>query len=351
MASGFLIYGSYGYAGDLIAREAVRRGLRPILAGRDRFGLFSQGQKLDLTYRAFALVDSAVVDAALADVVAVLNCAGPFSGTYRAMVESCLRTGTHYLDITGEVEVFEGLHALDAEALSAGVMVMPGVGFDVVPSDCLAAHLKRRLPSATHLSLAFQGLDQPSRGTVATSAENLHRGGLIRREGKLTRVPAAWKSRTVDFGRGPVEAVTIPWGDVSTAYYSTGIPNIEVYAAFSAVTRRVMAMSRRLGWLLGSSMVQGLLKAWAGSMSPGPDEGERATKESRLWGEVQDDAGRRAVARLQGPDSYDWTTQAAVSVVERVLAGEVTPGFQTPSLVYGADFILETPGVVREDVT
>ncbi len=351
MASGFLIYGSYGYSGDLIAREALRRGLRPILAGRDRFSLYSQGEKLGLPYRAFALVDSAVVDAALMDVAAVLNCAGPFSHSYRTVAESCLRTGTHYLDITGEVAVFEALHALDAEARSAGVMLLPGVGFDVVPSDCLAAHLKRRLPSATRLVLAFQVAGHPSRGTAATAVESFLGGGLIRREGVLTPVPAAWKSRTVDFGRGPVEAVSLPWGDVATAYYSTGVPNVEVYAAFPASMRWAMEMSRRLGWLLGSSVVQGLLGSWIDAMAPGPSEEERARGESRLWGEVEDEAGRRAVSRLRGPESYDFTALAAVSVVERVMAGEAPPGFQTPSLAYGADFVLGIPGVAREDVT
>ncbi len=227
--SNYLIYGANGYTGALTARLAVERGHRPVLAGRNRESVSELAGQLNLEYRAFGLDDPAALDAGLRGVVTVLHCAGPFSHTWKAMSDACLRTKVHYLDITGEVLVFESLAARDAEAKAAGVMLMPGVGFDVVPSDCLAAHLKRRLPTATHLTLGFSGSGRFSRGTATTMAENMHRGGLVRRDGVLAKVPAAWKSRVIDFGAGPVSAMTIPWGDVSTAYHSTGIPNIEVY--------------------------------------------------------------------------------------------------------------------------
>ncbi len=351
MPSGFLIYGSYGYTGELIVQEALRRGLSPILAGRDRIRLQTQAASFDLPFRAFALVDPAVVDAALADVAAVIHCAGPFSQTYRAVVDSCLRTATHYLDITGEMDVLEGLHALDGGAREAGVMLLPGAGFDVVLLDCLAAHLKRRLPSATRLTLAVQAVGHPSRGTVATAVGSLHRGGLVRRNGALVPVAAASRTRDVDFGRGPVEAVTIPLGDVVTAYYSTGIPNVEVYVALPAPLRGVMAIADRLERLVGSRLVRWFLKMWVDALPVGPLEEDRAKGESRLWGEAENGSGRRVAARLRGPEIYDLTAQAAVSVMERVLGGEAPAGFQTPSLAYGADFVLGLRDVHREDVT
>src|SRR5262249_28979314 len=140
-------------------------------------------------------------------VTVVLHCAGPFSRTARPMVDACLQTGSHYLDVTGEEEVFEALAARSGEARAAGVMLLPGSGFDVVPSDCLAAHLKRRLPSATHLALGFLGGAGMSRGTLTTIVENLSAGGLVRRDGMLTHVPAAWKTRVIDFGTGPRKAI------------------------------------------------------------------------------------------------------------------------------------------------
>jgi short subunit dehydrogenase-like uncharacterized protein len=349
-SSNFLLYGANGYTGNLCAREAVRRGLRPILAGRDREKVESLATELGLESRVFSLEDTPALDAALNEVAAVLHCAGPFSRTSKPMATSCLKTGTHYLDITGEVTVFESLAARDTEAKKAGVMLLPGAGFDVVPSDCLAAHLKRRLPSATKLALGIQGLGRISHGTATTMVENINHGGMVRRDGRLTPVPTAWKTRVIDFGRGPMTAVTIPWGDVSTAFYSTGIPDIEVYAAVPSSARRMMVASRYLGWLLGSSPVQNFLKRRIKAQPPGPNETERARGRSFVWGEVTDDAGERRVSRLSGPEGYTLTVMTALKIIERVLAGKSTAGFQTPSLAYGADFVLEIEGVSREDL-
>lgn len=350
MSSNFLLYGANGYTGALIARLAVQRGLRPIIAGRNPEKVEPLSAELGLEYRAFSLDDEAAVDEALADVAVVLHCAGPFSQTSKPMVAGCLRTKTHYLDITGEVAVFEAIAARDAEAKAALVMLLPGVGFDVVPSDCLAAHLKARLFEPARLALGFQALGQISRGTATTMVEAQHRGGLVRRDGVLTPVAAAWKTRMIDFGQGPVEATTIPWGDVFTAFYSTGILDIEVYAAFPASTRRAMAASRYLGWLLSLPVVQNFQKRLIQKQPPGPTDAERAQGRSLLWGEVEDNSGKRLVSRLQSPEGYTLTALTALAIVEKVLAGQVAVGFQTPSLVYGADFILEIEGVVREDL-
>ncbi len=266
------------------------------------------------------------------------------------MVAGCLRSQVHYLDITGEINVFEEVASQDKLAKTAGVMLLPGVGFDVVPSDCLAAHLKGRLPSAMRLTLGFQALGRISRGTATTMVEAQHQGGKIRRDGVLTPVPAAFKTRSIDFGQGKVEAVTIPWGDVSTAFYSTGIPNIEVYAAFPASTRMLEFASRYFSWLLKLPAVQNLQKQLIQNQPPGPSEIERAEGKSYLWGEVEDNSGKRLSSLLQCPEGYTLTTLTAVKIVQKVLAGNYTCGFQTPSKVYGADFILEFPGVVREDI-
>lgn len=350
MSPKFLLYGANGYTGNLIAHLAKERGLSPILAGRDAVKIKKLAGESGFEHRAFALDDAAALDAALKEVAVVLHSAGPFSRTSKPMADACIRTGTHYLDITGEVTVFESLAQRDAEAKAAGVMLLPGTGFDVVPSDCLAAHLKKLLPSATKLTLAIQGLGRVSRGTATTMVENINRGGLVRREGVLTPVPAGWKTREVDFGRGSVKAITIPWGDVATAFYSTGIPNIEVYAAMPASMRLAMVASRPFAGLLGSKPAQKFLKKRIKAGPPGPNEEERARGKSFVWGEVEDDAGQRKVSRLQGPEGYTLTALTALAIVERVLSGEAPAGFQTPSRAYGADFILSIEGVQREDL-
>jgi short subunit dehydrogenase-like uncharacterized protein len=345
----FLIYGATGYTGELTARAAVARGLRPILAGRTAETVAALAQSLGLEHRVFALDQPSTVDDGIRGAAVVLHCAGPFAHTSRLMADACLRTTTHYLDITGEAAVFEALAARSAEARTAHVMLLPGAGFDVVPSDCLAAHLKRRLPSATHLALGFQSNGRISRGTATTMAENLSGGGLVRQDGLLRHVPAAWKTRKIDFGAGPTSAMTIPWGDVATAYHSTGIPNIEVYTAAPLGLRLAARASRYLGWLLDSSFVQDRLKRSIRAGPQGPTEEERRRGRSLLWGELTDAAGKKAVSRLRGPEGYTFTVVAALAIVERVLKGDAPVGFQTPSKAYGADFVLGLEGVVRED--
>ncbi len=346
MNKAFLLYGATGYTGALTARTAVERGLKPTLAGRNPAKVAALAGELDLPWRAFPLDDAAALDEALRETLVVLHCAGPYSQTYKPMVDACLRTGAHYLDITGEMLEHTALAARDAEAQAAGVMLLPSVGFDVVPSDCLALHLKNRLPSATHLTLAFQSAGGWSRGTTRSMVDTVDRPGMIRRNGALTPVPAAWKTRQIDFGAGPVGCVTIPWGDVATAYRSTGIPNIETYIALPAAGRLVLKAARWLGSPLGKRVLARLVAL----LPDGPSEAQRATGHSRLWGEVTDDAGRRAVALMRTPHAYTLTAIAALLVVERVLAGAVQPGYQTPARAYGPDFALEIPGVTRQDL-
>ena len=347
MAKNFLIYGANGYTGELIAREAARRGLTPVLAGRSREKIEPLAGELGLEWRAFSLEDKESLAEALKEVEFVLHSAGPFSLTSKPMVEMCLETGRHYLDITGEIAVFEAMARRDERALGAGVMVMPGVGFDVVPSDCLARHLKNRLPSATHLTLAFYGLGKISHGTQATMTMNIGQGGAVRRDRVIERVPAAWKTREIDFGEAKKRAVTIPWGDVATAFYSTGIPNIEVYTVVPASALKLMKMSRYLGWLLATKPVQRFLQK---QIPPGgPDAEERAKGKTLLWGEASDEKGERVVSRLTGPEGYSFTVLTALRISEKILEGDFQPGFQTPARAYGADLVLEIEGVERKD--
>jgi short subunit dehydrogenase-like uncharacterized protein len=345
----WLLYGANGYTGALVAREAAARGLRPILAGRRAESVVPLAADLGLEHRVFPLADPPALRAGLEGVRAVLHCAGPFARTARPMVDACLTVGAHYLDVTGEVVVFETLAARDAEARDRGVTLLPGVGFDVVPSDCLAAHLKRRLPTATRLALAFVTSGGPSRGTARTALENAHRGGLVRRGGALTPVPTAWRTRMVDFGRGPRSVVSIPWGDVSTAWHSTAIPDIEVYVAMSrAAILGLRAARPFLGALRSRRIRRLVLRRY--DTAPGPTDEQRAAGFSVHWGEVEDAEGRRAAARQRGPDGYTLTVRAALASLARVLEGGVAPGFQTPSRAFGPDFVLGLEGVAREDL-
>lgn len=347
----FLLYGSYGYTGALIADLAVQRGLHPLLAGRDADSLRQQAEKLGLEYRVFPLDDMRALDTALSDTSMVLHCAGPFQWTYRQMVEACLRTRRHYLDISGEVAVYEQLAAQDARAQDAGIMLLPGVGFDVVPSDCLALYLKQKLPRATHLTIAIRTLGGGySRGTALTGVEGLASGAAERKDGKLVKVPFAARTRQIDFGHGPVTMALAQWGDLSTAYYSTGIPNIEIYLYFPPAVLHWMRLGRPFIGLAGTRPVQAFLKQKIRSGPSGPSEEVRRSGRSMLWAEVVDENGERCAARLETPDGYHLTVQTALRVVENVLNGEFRPGFQTPARMFSADFILGFDGVSRQDL-
>jgi short subunit dehydrogenase-like uncharacterized protein len=345
-----LIYGSNGYTGRLIVQQALASGLRPILAGRDPEAVRIQAALCGLEHRAFPLDDRGAVTAGLAGATIVMHCAGPFARTSAPMADACLRGGVHYLDITGEIAVFEALAARDSEARDAKVMLLPGVGFDVVPSDCLAAHLVQRLPSAHRLALAFEARGGISRGTASTMVEGAGEGGMVRRDAVLQRVPAAWRTRSVDFGSGPTDVTTIPWGDVSTAYHSTGVGNIEVYTAMPRLARTLLLATRPLGFLLRRRAVRGLLSRLVRRGAAGPSSRAREREVSRLWGEATDRAGRRVVARMTTPQSYALTALTAVAAINAILGGAARPGFQTPSRAFGADFILGIPGVRLDDV-
>ena len=349
----FLIYGSYGYTGQLIVDQALKEGLRPILAGRTEKRLRAQAEQHNLEYRVVSLNETTKLDSVLNEVDAVLHCAGPFVHTFRQMAEACLRTKRHYVDISGEIPGFEALAALDNQAKESGLMLLPGGGFDVVPSDCLAAHLKRRLPSATHFRLYLHGIGAGvSRGTAKSAIENMHRQGMIRRDGKLLQVMPAWNVREQDFGRGSIKVVSVGWGDVSTAYYSTGTPNIETYFAFPETYISFMRAMRVIGPLMYNRPIKSILKLLINVFfPPGPNDESRKHGSATLIGELTDKNGRRAISKLSTPEGYTCTALTSVEIIKRILNSEHKLGFQTPSLVYGADFILQFDGVKRVDLT
>ena len=341
-----LIYGAYGYTGELIAERAAAAGGRPILAGRDGAKVEALGKRLDLPTRTVGLDDRKALDEALDGVDAVLHCAGPFSRTAAPMADACIRTRTHYLDITGEIEVFASMAGRDAAAKDAGVMLMPGTGFDIVPTDCLGAHLAERLPDATQLTLAFAGSTKPSHGTAMTAVEGLGKGGAIRRDGEVVSVPPAYKVTEIDFDGKRRTCVTIPWGDVFTAYHTTGIENIEVFMAMPPSMVRMVKASRWLGGVLGSAPVQRFLKS---RIAPGgPNEHARKTGETRVWGRVTNRAGKTVEAHLRTPEAYELTAISALMIAEKTLAGDTKPGYQTPARVYGADLVMAIDGVTRK---
>lgn len=349
MSSKFMIYGATGYTGKLSARMAAENGLSPVLAGRSDAKLRAVAEPLGFAHRCVSLEDSVSLDAALEDVSVVLHTAGPFSATSRPMSEACLRTGTHYLDITGEIAVFETLHEASDQAREKGIMLMPGVGFDVVPSDCIAAHLARRLQDPTHLTLSVKGLDSPSRGTARTYIESIVSNIRVRQDGNIVSLSTP-PMRLTDFGQGPVECMGIGWGDVSTAFYTTGIPNIEVYFKTTRELKAWARISRRMGWLLKSAPLQRFMNKQITKQPEGPGDEQRLQGTCTIVGEVRNAKGTRVATRLVTPEGYTLTGMTALAITKKVIDGHFKPGFQTPAGLYGPDLICEFQGCVRSDL-
>jgi short subunit dehydrogenase-like uncharacterized protein len=347
----FVLYGANGYTGELIARAAVQRGLAPVLAGRNGAAIGRLAQELGCGSVVIGLGDVVALTQVLRGTRAVLHCAGPFSATAAPMMQACLAAGAHYLDITGEIAVFEAAHALDAAARAAQVVLCPGAGFDVVPTDCIAAELKAQLPEATALALGFDARMAQSQGTAKTTIEGLASGGYIRSSGVLTRVAHGFRERDIDFGNGVRGAVTIPWGDVSTAYFSTGIPGIEVYVPLPA---RQIAALRRLNWiggLLRLRCVQALAKRQVAKGARGPDGATRAASPAYVWGEAQAPSGEMVTARIKVANPYDVTVETALGLLQHVLRYDGPGGYRTPSQLLGSRYIESLPGSGRIEIT
>ncbi len=341
----WMIYGANGYTGELIAREAQKRNLQPILAGRDQPVVSALARELGCEFRIFKLESSAFIIEALSHVDLVLHCAGPFSTTSEPMVNACLAAKTHYLDITGEIQVFETIRRQQDVALRRRVMLMPGVGFDIVATDCLALNLKKYLPDAKQLILAFDAEGRPSKGTARTMIEGLKVGGRVRENGVIKNVPLAYKVREIPFPHGSKIAATIPWGDVSTAYYTTGIPNIEVYKAFNKSEIARMKLARPFKPLLGSEAMQRYFKNKLASNSRGPDVVERVNSRCYVWGQVVNAGGQTREAHLMTPNGYVFTVHAALGIVEYLLEYDIEPGVHTPAEVMGEHYVRTLPGV------
>ncbi len=349
MSRTILIYGATGYTGKLIAKVAASNGARPILAGRDLEKVEAIAKPLGLAARAFDLRDPSRIDAAIKDVSVVLCVAGPFSATSRPVADACLRNRVHYLDITGEIDVFEALAARDAEAKERGVMLLPGVGFDVVPSDCLAAHLKRRLPDANDLKLFLSLGASMSRGTAKTMVESIAAGTRLRRDGLI--VTRNWaESGSCDFGEGAKPTIQVSWGDVATAFHSTRIPNIEVHFEALPAISWLARTPASIKSFLGLGFMQSFLKAQVDRLPEGPSEAARRAGRAVLVGEARNAAGQTVRSRLRTPEGYTLTAATAFDAARRVATGEVEAGFQTPSLAFGPDYILSFDGATRDDL-
>ncbi|MBK7123125.1 MAG: saccharopine dehydrogenase NADP-binding domain-containing protein [Chitinophagaceae bacterium] len=345
MQNQFLLYGANGYTGKLIAKLSAEYGLRPILAGRSENLIKPLADELQLPFCIIDLQDTVALQEALSAVKLVLHAAGPYVYTAKQMIEACLKTGTHYIDINGDISVFEMLKKQDAAATKKNIMLMPGVGFDVVPTDCIALRLKNRMPDATHLKLAFATIGGGlSHGTATTMAGKLGEGGSVRENGKIVKKPLGQKGTWIEFGSKKIFTMTIPWGDISTAYTTTGIPNIEVYTGISVKVYRMLKMQWAFNWLLRTGFIRNIIKQKIKERPAGPSDEQRKKSSSLVWGEVSNAPGKTIQACLSCLDGYTLTAHSSLLISKKILEGNFKPGYQTPAGCYGENLVMEIPG-------
>jgi len=345
MQNQFLLYGANGYSGQLIAKLSAKYNLQPILAGRSEAKIKPLADELKLPYRIIDLDNTEQLQKALAEVKLVIHAAGPFIYTANQMIEACLKTGVHYIDINGDISVFEMLKNYDVAAKEKNIMVMPGAGFDVVPTDSIALKLKNKMPDATHLRLAFVSIGGGlSHGTATTLTGKLGEGGAVRENGKIVRKPLGQKGMWVNFGTKKMFVVTIPWGDISTAYVTTGIPNVEGYTGMPLSVYRVLKFQWAFNWLLRTDLVRNIIRKKINARPAGPSDEARQKGSTMIWGEVSNASGEKMNTCISCPDGYTLTALSSLIIAKKILEGNYKPGFQTPAGCYGENLIMEVPG-------
>ncbi|MFY0686779.1 MAG: saccharopine dehydrogenase NADP-binding domain-containing protein [Cyclobacteriaceae bacterium] len=340
----YMVYGAYGYTGKLVVEQAKKKGHDLVLAGRNQQELEALSEATGYSSMTFDLSDTSLLVEALSKVKAVLHCAGPFSDTAKPMVEACIQAGVHYIDITGEVEIFEQIATYDEQANQAGIMLLPGAGFDVVPTDCMAVFLKEKMPDATSLELGFKSSGGWSKGTALTMVETIPKGGAVRENGKIRKVPNAYKIKWWQVEGKNLSFVSIPWGDVATAYRSTGIPNITTYTALPPRTIQQMKNTDWFRPVMGLGLVQKILKNQTRKRFTGPDKAARESGSSYIWGEATDSEGKSIKAELRTREGYLLTALTSTLIMQKIIEGRAIPGYQTPAKAFGHGLISEIEG-------
>jgi len=321
-----LIYGATGYTGRMAAERAKTLGLDFEIAGRNQQRLAPLAEQLGVPLRVFeADADAAQ---ALAGIDVLLNFAGPFAQTAEPLMRACLEAGVDYLDITAEINVYRLAERLGAEAAEAGVMLLPGVGWDVVPTDCLAVHVAQRVQEPRSLNVALQVPGTMSRGSAMSVSEIIGAGLMARVDGHLVPTPDA-QPQYFDFGEGPVLCAPLSFGDLVTGWHSTGIPNIAMFVHVS-----------------GEAFPEGDLS----QLPDGPTAEQRDAHRARAVAEVTGADGTVARLMIETVNGYSYTPLAAVESVRRVLEGERRTGFETPARLFGGGFAETIEGTTITDL-
>ncbi len=335
-----MVYGANGYSAQLIIEELIQRGIKPILAGRNLESIQNVAEKFSCDYRVFDLNYDNESENSLEDIHTLINCAGPFKYTAKDMIDYCLATKTNYIDITGEIPAFAYAFGCNNRAKESGIVILPGAGFDVIPTDCLARRLSEQMPDAVKLKLGFVNRKGGiSRGTTLTSLEFISGKGKVRRNGKVVDSPLGEFSIKVKHRNFSMYGISIPWGDVFTAYISTRIPNIQVYmgvSKFIFVSKQFVVL---LLHLFNIPFIKRVSANFVSKNFTGPDKETRDNTKTFIWGMVENEKGERIEQSYCVLEGYNLTAKGATESALKIMSNELKPGTYTPSLAFGSDFL------------
>lgn len=335
-----MIYGATGYSAQLILEELLVRKIKPVLAGRNEPRTKEIAVKYGCEFRIFDLRSDDKIDEALGDVHTLINCAGPFRMTAKELMEACVRTKTNYLDITGEIPVMHLAFSMHKQAKKAGIVIMPSVGFDIIPTDCLAKRLSEKMPDAVNLKLGLVNKrGKISRGTWLTTLEFLKGTGRVRRNGVLIESPIGEYTVNVKLNNFSFSGLSIPWGDVYSSYISTRIPNVEVYLAMPWLAVKLRKLLTFFLKILRIGFVKNFVAHLIRKNLTGPSKKEREATKTYVWGKVENAKGETLEEVYQMMEGYNLTGVGAAECAVRLLNNAVSPGYYTPSLAFGSEFM------------
>lgn len=357
MKSRIMIYGVDSFMGALASRAAMRRGISHVAAGRNIAGVAQHAaavaKEADNALaepRTFTLGDKARIAAQLDDVGVVVNCSPLEGGGLLSLIDACLATGTHYIDMTSERTQIAAIAAHDEMAKRANVMVMAGAGFDYAAIDAVAERLAQILRGARAVTIAVKRgaptLPEARRLVAALTAE-----GETLKNGQFVPARAGERSIEVDFGEGPEKAWLAPWRGEATGMRHRGTySTMESYEVLPERAARVFAKGRiamrffRRGW--GVKRLERKLSK--GRLSP--TSAELKNGRAAVWGEARTPEGIRFCARLETPEAHLWSAEAAVLLARRAVQAAAKPGFQLPFAIAGAALIDEIPGTQWREI-
>jgi short subunit dehydrogenase-like uncharacterized protein len=220
--------------------------------------------------------------------------------------------------------VFRALYDLDERARQAGITIMPGAGFGVIATNCLARYVSDAVGGAAVLEVATRAaVAQQGPGVAATRQQNMPYGGWIRQAGHLQPCPLGSGIITITLPDGPCLIMPLPTGDLEAAFQATGAADITAYGAVPGDPA-------------------------SGPKASDPPADQHPAYQSFGWARATGPDGATTQAWLQTGESYAFTGTASIRAVEETLARS-QPGAFSPAAAFGADFVLTIPGTSRTD--